>query len=158
LSTDTVESFDYVNLQDVDPSFQTLPTAVRTLQVAKAEIAPFTYKNGPKAGTEGQRLAFTFVVTDDAEYSGRRIFESLFPGTFTFKGLRRLMDATGIVQTEGTPLAEWLAELQSESPKFKIQVIQEDDIDRKTGAPKSLDIKGNPTKRNVLNWREVQPA
>lgn len=156
-TTNTVEDFSYVNLQEIDPAYSTLPTAVYTLQLQKASVKSFTYKNGDKAGQTGSFASFQFVVLDDPEFSGRKLFDSKFPSQGTLKDLRRLMDATGIVQEAGEDLGEWLGRVANESPKVKILVIQKEDLD-KNGNPKSLDFQGKPAKVNVLNWREVQPA
>jgi hypothetical protein len=158
LSTNQIEDFNYVNLQEIDPAFETLPTNLYTLQVQKAELKEFVYKPGSeKAGQTGSFVKFQFVVVDHDTYSGRRVFETLFPSTFTFKGLRRLMDATGVVQEAGAPLTEWLGTLTNESPKFKIMVEQAEDVD-KNGVAKNTDFKGNPAKINRLRWNNVQPA
>ena len=152
-----IEDFVYVNLQDIDPNFSTLPSNNYTLQVQKAELKEFTYRNGSKAGTQGTRVAFQFVVVDDADYSGRKVYESMFPSTFSFKALRRLADATGTPQDAGEPLADWLTKLANEQVKFNIFVDQVEDLD-KDGNARSTDFKGNPAKVNRINWKEVRPA
>jgi hypothetical protein len=155
MSTDN--TFDHIHLSEVDPNFSNIAPGVYTIQPQLASLAEFTYKQGERAGQTGQYVKFRFVVTDDETYSGRRLYESLFPNQMTFKILRRISDATGIQQETGEPLADWLTKLASEQPKFRVQIVEEPDLNR-DGTPKALDVNGDPVKVNKVVWKQVLPA
>ena len=145
---DPANTFDYVFLGDVDPNFTPVPDGAYNLRVVKSGLAEITYRRGKKAGQVGQAIKMTFAVTDDPDYSGRRIFETLFPGDFALRSLRRLMDATGVQQQPDEALAEWLPRLAVEAATFRVPVSSKD----------GTDASGNPTKNNVIAWNSVSPA
>lgn len=153
-----VVSFDHVDLTSIDPSFQAVDQKVYTLQVSKAEHR--TYENDKGSG---EFVSLTFTIVDDEQYSGRKIFETLFPNKFSLIALRKLMDATGIAQESGEGLIDWLGRLAAEKPLVKYLVEKVPDVYRDgTPNPKTakLDENGNPVAvpKNQINWREVQPA
>jgi hypothetical protein len=152
------DSFDYVHLGDIDLSYKPIPAAVYTLQVVKGETKEFQYKKGERAGTSGSMLKFQFAVTDHAEYSGRRLFAAFFPNDFDLRNLRRLQDATGVVQEQGEPLTEWAVRLAEIKPTFKIPVLLTNAKDFSQKGKDRLDETGNPIPENTLNWKEVSPA
>lgn len=149
---------DYQDLNEIDPNYSTLPQDVYTLKVLNAEIKPIKYQRGAKAGTEGEVIKFQFAVTQHPTLSGRQIYVSFFPSEFVFKGLRRIMDATGVRQSPGSPLSEWLTALKEAGSTFKGLVIEKPDVDFKTGEARALDNKGNPVNKNELNLKEISPA
>lgn len=157
MSTDTMtmESFEYADLNAIDPSQQTLPTDMYTLKILKAEMINGTNK---ATGAPYSCVSFTFGVTDHPDYSGRRLWERVFPGNFGLKTMRRIMDATGVTQVPGTPITEWLQALCVEQPCIKVQVKQEQDLDWKTKEPRSLDFEGKPALKNSLNLFQILPA
>jgi len=159
--SNTPEGFSYVDLNEVDPSFKPLPTDFYSLKILKAELKSFNYKKTTAnhiAGDPGEFVKFQLAVTDHPEYSGRRIFESLFFGRRELRGLRLLMDATGVVQSPGSPMEEWLKSLSEVQPVFRTKVECKPDIN-KDGTPRSIDPKtGLPQDINVVKWTEVIPA
>ncbi len=146
--TQPVIAFEHVNLNTVDPSTSAIAEGTYNLEVAKAGIVDFVYKKGKNIGQEGQRLEFTFVVTDSPTSSGRRVFQSLFAGNGTNKQLRKIMDATGIPQEPDQPLSEWLTELATQRAKFSCPVGMVDD----------KDANGNPRKSVRANLWEASPS
>jgi hypothetical protein len=152
------DSFDYVFLGDIDLSYKPIPAGVYTLQVVSSGTKEFEYKKGEKAGTKGSKLNMQFAVTDHDEYSGRRVFAGFFPNDFDLRSLRRLQDATGVLQEEGEPLTEWAARLAEIKPTFKIPVLLTNAKDFSRKGQDRLDENGNPILENTLNWKEVQPA
>lgn len=157
MSTEAIieQSFDYTDLNQIDPSQQSLPTDMYTLKILKAEL---TSGNSKSSGKPYQCVSMTMSVTDHPDCSGRRLWERFFPGDFGLKSMRRIMDATGIVQVPGTPITEWLKELSVTQPTFKVQVQQVEDRDYKTGDPRSYDFKGDVAKVNKISWFNVIPA
>lgn len=153
------EDLLHIHLSEIDPANKPVPQNVYTLSINKAALKDFVYKNGKKAGETGYRAAFTFIITDDPEYSGRRLYDSVFiDSRLALRGLRRLMDATGIEQAPGEPLDEWLVRLAAEQPKVKILVTNEPDVDWQGNARTTKADGVTPQDVNKINWREVQPA
>jgi len=111
--------FDYVDLNEVDPNQTKIPENAYTLKVLNAELINGISK---KSGEPYKRVDFTFAIVDDETFSGRRLWDSLFQNESSLKRLRRLMDATGVQQTPGTTLSEWLKELTLYQPSFKAEV------------------------------------
>jgi len=156
LMNDNFESFDYVNLAEIDPNQELLPANMYTLKILKAEL-----KSGVSKATNEPytNASFTFAVQDDPTYSGRRLWESFWPNSFGLKALRRIMDATGIQQAPGQPLEEWLKDLSIQQPTFKVPVKNEEDIDYKTKKPRSFGPDGvTPARKNSLNVFNIVPA
>lgn len=152
------DSFDYVFLGDVDLSYKPIPAAVYTLQVVKFAAQEFTYKKGEKAGTTGSLLKFQFAVTDHEEYSGRRLFSSFFPNDFDLRSLRRLQDATGVLQEQNEPISEWATRLAEIKPTFKIPVLLTTAKDFAVKGKDRVDENGNVIMENTLNWKEISPG
>jgi len=152
--------FEYVHLAEVDPSFTPLPADYYNLKILSAEL--FEGVSGPNAknpGAKYQKVNFQFGVTDHPKFSGRRVFErNLFYNDFTLRILRRIQDATGIVEKDGIP--EWLKTLSRIQPTVKLQVVVEPDVNFDgTPNPKNLKGDGSPGDRSVINWKSgVQPT
>lgn len=155
---DSLNSFDYVFLGDVDLSYKPIPAGVYTLQVIKGELKDFQYKKGPRAGTSGNMLKFQFAVTDNENYSGRRLFATFFSNDFDLRNLRRIQDATGVFQEVDEPLTEWAVRLAEVKPTFKIPVFLANAKDFSQRDKDRLDENGNTVPENTLNWREISPA
>jgi hypothetical protein len=144
------EGFSYVDLNEVDPTFKPLPTNFYQLKVLKAEV-----KSWAKNEKSGEYVKFQLAVVNHPEYSGRRLFESLFFSKKALRSLRLLMDATGISQVPGSPIEEWLRSLTELQPEFKTKVECLPDLDYK-GNVKSIDPKtGQPMLINVVKWSET---
>lgn len=145
-ATEQVVSFEHVNLNQVDPSSNTITPGDYNLMVADAGIKTFTYSKGKNAGSEGSRTEFKFVITDSESFSGKTIYQSLFAGNGTLKQLRRIADATGISQ-EGT-FEEWLVALKDGRAKFNAPVQIVDGTDKE----------GNARKEPKVNLWEIAPS
>jgi hypothetical protein len=117
-------TFEHVNLNEVDPSAAQVTPGVYTFEVSDAAMKTFTYQKGDNAGKEGTRLALALTICDDPKLSGRRIFESLFPGKGTEKQCRRIMDATGISQSD--TFAQWLTDLKESKARFQAPVVMKE--------------------------------
>jgi hypothetical protein len=150
-------SFEYTHLADVDPSFTKLAPRVYKLQVAKVEAKPFD--KTAEGGKKGTRLGFTFVVVDDEEFAGRKLFESFFENEFAFKTFRRISDATGVQQEPGQSIVDWATSLGTIQPTFRVPVQLVPDVDYKTKAPRAYKADGvTPDDKNTINWFNVMPA
>lgn len=145
--------FEYIDLNDIDPTPELLPEGVYTLMVVKANARSGVSQ---KTGNPYSCISFTFAVTDHEQYSGRRIFETVFLHPNGLKALRRLMDATGVAQQPGQPLSEWIRELAAERATFKAHVrqIEERDGDVVRTDPET----GRPATRNAISWFRLMPA
>lgn len=150
-------SFEYVFLGDVDLTFKAIPKDVYTLQVSGAAIKDITYGKGEKKGTTGQVAKLQLTVVDHPEYSGRRLFETVFPDDNGFRNLRRLQDSTGVVQAQNEPLPVWLERLNEVKPTFKVSVDQVQAKDFTTKLPR-VDEAGAPVMENRVIWKEAVPA
>ena len=138
-----------------------MPQDFYTLQVLKAELKEATYKQTTKthnAGDTCEFIKFQFVVKNHPEYTGRRIFVTLFFGARELRALRKLMDVTGVQQTPGSMLSEWLQMLTEIQPEFKAQVTNEDDVDY-SGKGRTFERDGTTiAKINKVNWKELLPV
>lgn len=115
--------FEYLNLADVNPEIQPIPEGEYTFRIISAERNTFTYKTdnpkkGISAGDASSYIKFGLAIVDDAEWAGRRVYQTLFPDNNTPRYLRLIMDATGVAQDAGTTLDEWLASLVTERATF----------------------------------------
>lgn len=149
-----VTSFDYVDLNEVDPRMERLPEGTYTLQILSAELQSGESRS---TGKPWQCVLMRFAVAGEGKFVGRRLTERFFTSEFSLKALRRIMDATGIRQEPGQPISEWLRELSIQQPLIKVQVGLEEERDPITKEPR-LDYKGDVAKRNVISWYNVFPA
>ncbi len=106
--------FDNLTLADVDPDIQPIPEGTYNFQVVEAARPTFSYKQdqpdkGIVAGDEATYIKFGFVVINDPEHAGRKVYQALFPDVKTPRFLRLIMDATGVPQNGS--INEWLDEL-----------------------------------------------
>ena len=155
-SMSEITSFDYVNLSEVDPSFKPIPEAFYNLKVIKAEKREFTYKQdvvnkrtgemSAQAGDIGQLINFQFAVCDDAQYSGRRVFDTLFFGERELKQLRKLSEVAGVQQQPGESFADWLTRFNETQPIARTLVTQ---------VP---DRRDPQVMVNRIAWKELIPA
>lgn len=134
---DTSSAFDYLDLNEIDPTTRPLPEAVYTLQILDAKQQSGV---GKASGKPYTCIVMSLAVVNHPEYSGRRLWERFFPNDFHKKALRRLMDATGVEQTPGEPIISWLERLTMEKPEFNALVKTKDEDN------------------NVINWYNVSPA
>ena len=151
--------FRYVDLKDVDPNFTLLDPEVYNLRITKVEIKTYEIKAGSAAvtsgranpGDEGQFINFNFTVVGHSKFTGRKIFDSLFPSDFTLKCLKRLEEATGIPQN--VAMEEWFAKLSSEQPVVKLQVERVPDLIKGLPNPKTAKSDGTPGDVNKIAWK-----
>ena len=127
--------FEYLNLAEVNPDIPNIPEGSHDFQIISAERNKFTYKQdnperGITAGDEASYIKFGLAVINDAENAGRRVYQTLFPDNKTPRALRLLMDATGITQTSGMSLDEWLKSLVTERATFAAPTFNK--INKKT--------------------------
>lgn len=171
MSTDTnvavaasPEGFEYTDLNEVDPNFKAIDQDFYNLKILKAELKEYTRKKDTKyhkAGEIDKYVKFTLAVTAHPNYSGRRLFESLFFGGSATRTLRKIQDFTGVQQVPGSPLADWLVLLSETQPVFKTQVLKIEDREgfNHDGPVKNFETDGvTPAKVNVVNWKEVVAA
>ena len=151
--TEAEFGFDYVNLNEVDPNFKPIPQDVYTLQVLDAKkgggalTKDVIGKGGEitrHAGDPYEYVNFSFAVTDHSEYSGRRIWDTLFFGGKELRFMRKLADNTGVQQTGS--FNEWLQALKEAKPTFKTLVLVKPDRRDAT-----VDV-------NRVSWKDIVPA
>lgn len=142
--SETQTGFDHINLNEVDPSAQSVPDATYNFQVAGVEKKTYTNEKG-----SGEYISVRFAITDTENYNGRSFFQTLFPGKGTAKQLRLLMDSTGVPQEAGTPIDEWLKEVQTSGARFSCALKTADELDKRDGSMKP---------RQRLNLWNIAPA
>lgn len=114
------QNFAYPDLRDVDPNFTAIPEEVYSLKVVKLELKQD--KNGKSY------LSGTFGVVNHPTQSARRLWHNFWDisgqSGRDVKALRRLMDVTGIPQTEGgeAGFRGWVDTMTAEQPSFKALV------------------------------------
>lgn len=146
-------TFDYVDLNEIDPNPDLLPEGMYELRVVRAELRSGVSQ---RTGDPYQAISLSLAVVNHDQYTGRRVFETLFPNANGLKALRRLMDATGIQQQPGEPVVEWLQRLVTEQAQFKALVREIEERDPITKQPR---MEGDRVvKRNAISWFKVMPA
>lgn len=141
--------FDFLNLNEIDPTVKPVPPGLYTLKVNKAEFGTFVLKQDDKygdgkTGDTKKYVKFRFQVVGDSDERGKTMFISNFGGKRGATELRLLMDGIGIPQ-EGT-LEDWLTTLSQEKPEFNAQVGTK---------PK----KNDPSQEeNMIYWRSITPV
>lgn len=130
--------FDYLNLADINPEIAPVPEGSYNFRVVKAEKSSYTAKKddpktGVVAGDEMPLIQLRLAVMDDPEYTGRIMFESLFPNSETFRCLRLIQDASGVIQTGN--ITDWLTDLVNSQATFNAFVKA--GVDKRSGKPNS---------------------
>ena len=151
---EAVQDWNNVNIQDIDPNFTLLDgPEVYTLRITKGEKKSYIAKKTTATQEAGQEVPFvqlTLTVVDHPNFTGRKLWEPLFPGDFGFKTARRIGEATGVMQTGDTDA--WLAELTNVQPTIKVLVEQVPDVFKSQQT-------GKPENKNQVHWKAgVQPG
>jgi hypothetical protein len=154
---ETVNSFQYVHLDQVDPSFTMIDEGFYNLKLITAETRE--YDKTASGGKKGEFIKLGFAVQDHTKFTGRRVYpQPLFPSEFSFRVLRRIQDATGVQQNGDTN--SWLAKLQAIGPVMKLKVTVVPDANF-AGVPNPKTVKpdGSPSDRNDIDWKAgIQPG
>lgn len=150
--TPTPETFDfrYAHVTDVDPGFKEIPSGTYNLRFTKSKDGKYLYPYG----TEGkERLSLSLTIYGDPNFSGRRIFESLFPNKFSMIVLRQIAEATGVEQTS-PDAEEFVKELCNVGATIKVEVASVPDVYR-DGAPNPKTVKadGTPGNKAEIQWK-----
>jgi hypothetical protein len=151
--------FRYVDLKDVDPNFTLLDPEYYNLRITKAELRTYNVKADSAAviagkatvGEERAFINFAFTVVGHDKFTGRKLFESLFPSEFSFKCLKRIEEATGVQQKSS--LEDWLAELTQIQPVIKLNVEKVPDVIKGIPNPKTVRPDGTPGDKNQVAWK-----
>jgi len=149
--TPSVESYEHINLRDVDDSRQALPEAVYTLEVNKidAKYVTVTNPNSELKGTSPLVLKASYTIVDDPKYSGRKYWEDFWtPFKFAQVNLKKQMNATGVLQAEGESLSDYAAQFALLNPPARFQVLIQN-------VPDKRDPTGPPVNR--INWFSAKP-
>jgi len=152
MTNEMSNSFEYIHLNDIDPNFAPIETGVYSLQLKELKRRVYFYKadhpsviagDVAEGEVKGDRITSRCVITDHPELSGRQVWNTLWPNQSTFKALRRLADATGIIQDDEEGFDAWLQRVEEEAPRFKCLVRNKQ--------------KGNDIETSV-DFFQVQPA
>ena len=143
-----MSDFEYINLNEVDPTIKPIPDGNYTLRIVKAEVKNGVGKTSQKPY---RRFEVAAQVVNNATYGGRQIYDGLFVNNAASKEarfLRKIMDATGVTQEEGQPLEDWFTSLATAKPEFNAIV--------KTRT--YVRGNGDPGESNCIDFNSVQPA
>lgn len=148
-------TFEYVQLSEVDPNFADVEPGVYNMKILAAEKVNGVTKAGPNQGKAYERISLQYAISGHEKFSGRRMFDSLFPNEYTFKILRRLSDNTGIAQEPGEPIESWLKKLSTVQPTVKLFVDTVPDVSF-SGVPNEKNLKsdGTPGNKTVINYKK----
>jgi hypothetical protein len=143
-----MSDFEYINLNEVDPTIKPVPDGNYTLRIVKADVKEGV---GKTSGKPYRRFEVAAQIVNNASFGGRQIYDGLFVSNAASKEaryLRKVMDATGVVQEEGQPLEDWFTGLATTKPEFNAIV--------KTRSY----IRGDGTtgESNAIDFNSVQPA
>lgn len=123
--------FDYINLNDVDTTFQPVETNVYTLELNKLTPTIVTPQKGNFAGQQVLVLKGSYTIVDDEKNSGRKLFNDFWMNReINKKLLRKQADAIGVHQVEGQTLSDYAAQFETLSPsaRFQVQVVKRPDF------------------------------
>lgn len=138
-SVENMPDFEHVNINDINPDFDAVKTGFYDLEIAKVVESSFvggpTIKNGPNAGNPNPKAGKTqkilklhIVIVNDEEFSGRRVFESLFEGSKRdYQFVARIAKATSSPQQPGETLFDYLSRLAEAGAQFKGKVLETPD-------------------------------
>jgi hypothetical protein len=154
--TQIVNSFKYINLENVDPELKRTPIeeGFYNLRLIYAERKEYQ-KSAEKGGGTGDFVKFGFAVQDSDKFLGRKVYpDALFPNRFTFAVLRKIQDATGIAQEGDTDT--WCNNLQTVQPTLKLKVINVPDVNY-SGIPNQKNPgynaeTGDPGMKTTIDW------
>lgn len=153
-----VQSWEYINVNDVDPNFTAIPDDFYNLRIIQAELK--TFDKTATGGTKGSLVKLGFAITNHPSLSGRRVYpDGMFLNDFNQKALRRISDATGVQQTGDFPA--FLKKLAAVGPVVKLKVETVPDVNFKTGAPNPFNMKpdGSPGTKTIINYKAgVMPS
>lgn len=164
MSDQTVfESFEYVNLADIDPTDKPLPTGMYELQVLTMKLEKYTPKSGPNAGVEKERISASFAVVGDNPFAGRRLFHRFYLNPLSLRDYRKMAEVTGVNLNQPADAAA--LEFSTLQPTFKTMVVckQQLDWNNKTaeypkGVPMTDPVSGKPVEENEIQFRQAVPA
>lgn len=144
-------AFEHINLNEVSTESELIPPADYNLKLTKVEKK--TYDKTATGGNAGEYINFSVGITDDPNYTGRRVFQTLFPSKGMPKQLKRLMDATGI-EPEGTfesldAVVTWMESIRQAGATFSAPVTANPETDKRDGSSRPV---------NRINLFEVAPA
>jgi hypothetical protein len=148
-------SFSRTNLNDVDPNFTTVNEGTYSLRVVKADLTAFV---NSKTGEDSERVNLGLTIFNHPEYSGRRIWETLWEGAFGLRAMRKIMDASGVAQSSDEELASWLERTIVEKAEFKAFVSNEEDLIKGTPNPRTVKPDGSASLINRVDWKTIAPV
>ena len=135
-------TFAHYNLNDVDPEagkrkFDAIETDEYTLEINGMTQKTITPKTGKRAGVETEVVEGSFTVVDNAQYGGRKLWHTFWPGTASVGQLQRLSRMTGLPQEPGQTIYEWLQRFGELNPpaKFKVTVAKKAPYNNPDGDP-----------------------
>lgn len=152
-------TWDHVNLNDVDPSFQSLDEGWYNLRLVKAEKRKFVYKpEHDRAGETDAFITLSFTIVNHPKFSGRYVFPSpIFPNGFGQTVARKLQDETGINQSGDTEA--WLKTLVATGPVLKCYVYNRPDEIKGQPNPRTMKADGSASLKADIDWkRGIQSA
>ena len=135
--SEQVSTFEHVNLNEVDPASAPFVSAAYTLQLMDVEKK--AYVSGPDTknpGVAGEYIQLVFAIAESPDFSGRRIYETMFPGNGTNKRLRRMADASGFSQDDGQSVFEFLVSMKDQQARFVAPISEVERLNKKTNVTK----------------------
>lgn len=128
------ESFEHINLNEVDTSMKPVETNVYTLEINKLEpkYLKINKEGSPFQGQDVLVLKGSYTIVEDEKYSGRKLwsdFWTCFEGGK--KSLRKQMDATGVVQGTNESLIDYAKQFETLSPAARFLVSVTKVVDKR---------------------------
>lgn len=147
-----IETFEHVNLNDVDDSRKALPENVYTFEVNKLDPVYKKIQNPSSEfyGKEVLVLKGSYTIVDDQNYSGRKVWTDFYTVyKFALVNLKKQMNATGVTQADGESLQDYAEQFATLNPPARFQAIL-------TAKPDKRDPEG-PI-RNEINFYTAKPC
>lgn len=132
--TTAAEVFTHLNLNEVDDSIKPIEPGVYTLEINKLEPVYRTISkpDSPFCGQSVLVLKGSYTIVDDESYSGRKLWHDFWtPFKGAQIGLKRQMNATGVVQTDGESLEEYAKQFATLNPPARFQAPVTKEADRR---------------------------
>lgn len=152
MSATMTEQFEHINLNDVDTSMKPVNGNVYTLEINKLEPVYRTINkaDSPFVGQSVLVLKGSYTIVEDNDYSGRKLWSDFWtPFHGAQVGLKKQMQATGVVQGENESLTDYAKRFETLSPpaRFLVEV---------TKVPNRRDPEGPEV--NEINFFTARPV
>lgn len=139
-ATAPADSFEHLNLNDVDTTASAVDTDVYTLEINKLvpKYRKINKPDSPFCGQDVLVLSGSYTIVDNDKYNGKKLWKDFWtPFKGAQIGLKKQMTATGVSQSDGQTLIEYAEQFGLLNPpaRFTVPIEKKQDPRDPNGAP-----------------------